>query len=139
MSWLRSKLSVCLLAFSLAVISTPGCGGIASFLLKLLFQVGAQAAASSVGKFIEEKLDSWIFNKNANENHGGDVIVTSSDGLSGKYNGKMEITVTGEGAKKSTVTLKEPSMIRDSKSSSWKLDPSIIKIAKQMTEDQFGK
>lgn len=139
MSWLRSKVSVCLLSCSFAIaLGTPGCGGLANFFLKLLIQVGQNVAASYVGKFVEEKLDSWVFNKNSTENNGGDVAA-NSDGLSGTYNGSMEITVTGAGGKNSVVKVSSPRMVRDSTSSSWKLDPSIIQLAKQRTEEKFGK
>lgn len=141
MSRFRSKLGVCILAFSLTagVVSTPGCQQVASFLLKLLIQVGRDVAASFIGKFVEQKLDSWVFNKNSSENQGGDVVPTSGNSLTGKYNGTMEITVTDSTGKKSTVKVSNPRMIRDSTSSNWKLDPSLVQTAKERTEESFGK
>src|SRR3982750_3279430 len=100
---LRSRFGACVLALSLTVgLGAPGCQQVGAFLLKLFFQVARDVAASYIGKFLEEKLDAWVFNKSSSENQGGDVIATSSDGLKGKYNGVMEITVNREGGNKST-------------------------------------
>ncbi|WP_029630105.1 hypothetical protein [Zavarzinella formosa] len=129
----------CLLSVAL-LTSAPGCQGIANFLLKLLVQVGQEVARSYIGKVIEDKLDSWFFNKGSSENNGGDVIATSGDGLKGKYNGMMEITIARDGANKPTVVkVNSPRMVRDSTSSAWKLDPAVIQTAKDRTEESFEK
>jgi hypothetical protein len=140
MNRFRSRFAPCLVALALmSGLGAPGCQQVGTFLLKLFFQVARDVASSYLGKFLEEKLDAWFFNKNSSENQGGDVTVTSSDGLKGKYNGTMEITVSREGGNKSTVKVSNPRMIRDSTSSPWKLDPGVIQTARQRTEESFEK
>ncbi len=135
----RSRFAVCVVSVGLATgLASPGCQQLANFLLKLLIQVGREVAASKIGQFVEEKLDSWFFNKDSSENQGGgDVVATSSDGLVGKYNGQMEITVTKDDGKKATVKVSNPRMIRESTSSKWKLDPTVTQTAKQRSEESF--
>jgi hypothetical protein len=136
----RSRLAICVCSLSLTVgFTAPGCQQLATFLLKLLIQVGRDIAATYVGKFVEDKLDSWFFNKNSSENQGGDVNATSADKLRGKYNGVMEITVTADNGKKTTVKVSNPNMVRSSPDANWKLDPAIIQTAKERSEESFSK
>ncbi len=134
----QSKCGVGVLAISLTVgLGAPGCHQIGAFLLKLIFEIAGEVAASKIGPWLEKKLDAWVFDKASPENQGGDVVADSSNGLSGRYNGQMEITVKKEDGNNSSTKVSNPRMVRDSTSAKWKLAPDIIRTARERTEESF--
>jgi hypothetical protein len=124
---------VCVVALGLGA---GGCSQIAGALFRLVVHLGKEVAKMAIAQAIERQLDNWFGARPSNQN----VTVDASNSLRGTLNGTVQITVQGEGGSLAgTYQVQNPRMVRQTTSSEWALDPSVVQNAKTFLATQVSK